>query len=307
MLKPSFSIFILSVLLFFSCSEETSVDNLNPDTEIPEGEGEGEGDDEDNSNEEPDNPGSDENTEWKLIFEDNFEGPENSKPNQNYWESLEYNRRPNENGPDGWWDNDDVYLDGQGNLIIRVRTIDNKNNDNDSHDFSTGMIRSRGKFEQKFGKFEISCKLPEKSGWWVAFWLYADGVDTIDGSGEDGTEIDIMEGFGWTNLINHALHFDAYGAEHQSVDKQVTVDGIREGFHIFSLEWNEEEYIFYIDNEESWRTSFGGVSKVPSYIKVSGEISTLDWATGAYWANSINSEDYPDYFIIDYVKTYQKQ
>ena len=86
--------------------------------------------------------------------------------------SQSYNRRDNPNGPDGWWDENDVYLDGDGNLVIRVRKIDNKNNDSDSHDYSVGMVRSKGKFEQKFGKFEIRCQLPKKSGWWVAFWLF---------------------------------------------------------------------------------------------------------------------------------------
>ena len=72
------------------------------------------------------------------------------------------------------------------------------------------------------------------------------------------------------------------------------------------MEWNENEYIFFVDGNEMWRTSFGGVSKVDSYIKVTGEISTTDHATSTDWANSINDSDFPDYFLVDYVKVYKK-
>lgn len=242
---------------------------------------------------------------WKLTFEDEFNGDtiDDSK-----WETYSYNRRQNPNGPDGWWDKDDTYLSGDGELVIRVRKIDNKNSseDSDSHDYSSGMIRSKGKFEQKFGKFEIRCKLPKQAGWWVAFWLFSESVINEDGSGRDGTEIDIFEGFGWTDQVQHALHYDGYGDMHKETGKRVNIPGIREGYHTYTLEWNTDEYIFFIDGKETWRTSYGGVSQVPAYVKVTGEISTLDWAINDWWANDPYKAEYPDYFLIDYVKVYEK-
>lgn len=184
--------------------------------------------------------------EWELTFEDNFDGAQFDAPDSTKWESLNYNRKNNANGPDGWWSSEDVYLNGDGNLAIRVRQTNNLNNDNDSYDFSTGMIRSKGKFEQKFGRFEIRCQLPQKSGWWVAFWLFNSSVNNVDGSGEDGTEIDIMEAFGWTDKINHALHYDGYAEAHQSLGIKTEVPGIRQGFHIYALEWTAEEYVFLL-------------------------------------------------------------
>lgn len=240
---------------------------------------------------------------WKVTFKDDFNGSsiDNSK-----WESLSYNRRQNPNGPDGWWNSDDAYLTGDGELVIRARKIDNKNNDSDSHDYSTGMIRSRGKFEQKFGKFEIRCKLPTQAGWWVAFWLFSDSVHNEDGSGMDGTEIDIFEGFGWTDQVQHALHYDGYGDNLKSDVKKVTVNGIRNDYHTYTLEWNTKEYIFFIDGKETWRTSFGDVSQVPAYVKISGELSTLDWAINDWWANNPETGVFPDYFYVDYVKVLEK-
>ena len=85
------------------------------------------------------------------------------------------------------------------------------------------------------------------------------------------------------------------------------IDGIHEGFHTFSLEWSETEYVFFVDDVEVWRTSAGGVSKVPAYVKVTGEIWTLDWAIGEGWANDPETGEYPDYFLVDYVRVYQLQ
>jgi hypothetical protein len=63
-------------------------------------------------------------------------------------------------------------------------------------------------------------------------------------------------------------------------------------------------YIFYIDGEETWRSEGGGVCQHPGYIKVTGEISTEDWAISNYWANDPADAVYPDSFIVDYVRVY---
>jgi beta-glucanase (GH16 family) len=242
---------------------------------------------------------------WVLVWSDEFNGTGNPEPSK--WESLSYNRRNNDSGPDGWWSSNDAYLSGTGNLILRVRQIPNQDSDGDSYDYSCGMVRSRGRFEQRYGKFEIRCKMPTQPGWWVAFWLMADSVGHVNGSGEDGTEIDIMEGFGWTETMQHALHWDGYGTAHQSTGNSFTHNGLLTGFHTFTLEWYESLYIFYVDGQETWRTVAGGVSKVPEYIKISGEISTESWAVSQYWANDPALAIYPDYFTVDYVRVYKQQ
>lgn len=242
---------------------------------------------------------------WILTWNDEFNG---NTLDHTKWESVTRIRRPNVSGPDGYWSSDDVILDGIGHLVIRARQIANRNGDADPYDYSCGMIRSKGKFEQRFGKFEIRCKLPAKQGWWVAFWLLCQGIDNVDTSGEDGTEIDIFEGFGWTNRLQHALHWDGYGGEAQKSVKSMNFPGIREGYHIFTLEWFTDKYIFYIDGKETWRTSDGGVSKVPEYLKITGEISTEDWAISNYWAQDpqgVITMDENDEFLIDYVRVYQ--
>ena len=69
-----------------------------------------------------------------------------------------------------------------------------------------------------------------------------------------------------------------------------------EGFHTFSLWWKNDEYIFYVDGKETWRTKDGGVCQVPLYIKISDEIGN--------WAGDIKKAELPDKFIVDCVRVY---
>lgn len=238
-----------------------------------------------------------------VIWADNFDGT--GVPDPTKWEQLEYNRRINENGPDGWWKKEDSYLDGNGNLIIRTRRIEDGNDDGDSCDFSCGAIRTKNLFEQLYGKFEIRCKLPTQPGWWVAFWMMQGDVGSVTNGGVDGTEVDIFEGFGWTDHVQHAFHWDGYGSEHQSIGHGFDVPNIREGFHTFAMEWYPEQYVFFIDGEETWRSTGGGVCNQPGYIKITGELYTVDWAIGPGWANHPKDAVYPDSLVVDYVRVYE--
>lgn len=259
---------------------------------------------------------------WQLTWNDEFNGT--GDVDETKWEQCEYLRKPNDNGSDGYWDADYVQLDGIGNLDIFVDEIPNANGDSDTNDYAVGMIRSKDKFSQTYGLFEARCKLPEQAGWWVAFWLFPNnGTEPAGGAfgtGADGTEIDIMEGWGWTDSIQSALHYDGYGDKHVSTGSgKIQVAGLDEGYHIFSLVWTAEKYIFYVDGVETWRVSGvpdpkadvvgeEWISHAPSYVKLTGEISTEAWTQTSGWANPIPAEGYsPDHFLVDWVRVYKYQ
>jgi len=242
--------------------------------------------------------------EPKLTFSDEFNGAAGI-PDPTKWDRPEYNRKPNANGPDGFWSKEDSFLDGKGNLVIRVRKIADKNNDGDAFDYSCGAIRTLGKFQQLYGHYEIRCQLPKQQGWWVAFWMMQGNVGSETNAGVDGSEVDIMEAFGWTNKINHAIHYDGYGAAHKSVGKNELISGIRTGYHIYSMDWYPDKYVFFVDGIEQWRSTGGGVCNQPGYVKVTAEISTEDWAINSYWSNDPAKATYPDSFKVDYVRVYE--
>ena len=243
--------------------------------------------------------------EWRLVFQDEFSG--RGRPDPEKWISKEYNRRPNSEGPDGWWDPRNAYLTGTGKLVIETSVIGNRNpqEDSDPFDYASAMVSTEGKFEQTYGRFEVRAKLPGSPGWWSAFWLFSQSVHNVDGSGQDGTEVDIMETFGWTDKVHQALHWDGYGKEHQWSEFSAIRPGIRSGWHTFTLEWFPDKYIFYVDGQETWRTSAGGVSQNPLWVKLSGEVSSREDLANQWWANTPDPKKFPDRFVIDWVRVYE--
>lgn len=217
---------------------------------------------------------------WKLTWSDEFDG---AKIDQSKWDVMgDWKRR------DGFWVKEDAYLDGQGHLILRTKK--------DGDRYTCGAIRTRGKFEHRYGYWVCRCKMPTEEGHWPAFWLHCDTVGKIGNDGRDGTEIDIMEKPWREDRNTQNLHWDGYGKEHQHVGTQFLVPGISQGYNTFALYWTPEEYVFYVNGQETWRSSGGGVSQVPEYMKLTEEIGE--------WGGDIAKANLPDQFTVDYVRVY---
>jgi len=219
---------------------------------------------------------------WRLAWNDEFAG---AKLDKSKWEICgDWKRR------DGHWVKADAYLDGKGHLLLRTKK--------EADRFTSGAIRTRGKFEQRFGYWECRCKFPTRPGHWPAFWLFSDSVVKVGNEGRDGTEIDIAEMPWRTDHVQHALHWDGYGKRHKSKGKRAEVKGIRKGFHTFGLHWKTDEYVFYVDGKETWRTKAGGVSQVKAYVKLTEEIGK--------WGGDIKKARLPDHFTVDYVRVFEE-
>ena len=227
---------------------------------------------------------------YSLTFEDEFEGTELDR--KKWAPCPEWKRQDLQ----CYWDKDLISVNGDGYLTV---TSEYRNGA-----YYMGAIRSKNLFSQAYGYFEVRCTLNTVPGYWTAFWLMGENVENEDGSGLDGTEIDIMESAYFGKGINHALHWDGYGKNHKSVGSQTQNAEVYDGgFHTFSLLWTEEEYIFYIDGKESWRTravQAGGTCQNPLYMKFTAE-------TGSWTASKLDTEKFPTSVYVDYVKVYEKK
>lgn len=217
---------------------------------------------------------------WQLAWADEFDGQEIDPAK---WEILgDWKRR------DGFWTKSESYLDGKGSLILRTRQ--------DGDKFVCGAVRTKNRFEHRFGYWVARCKLPTQPGHWPAFWIMSDGVFKVGNDGRDGTEIDVAEFPKRDGTYEINLHWDGYGREHKSRGKKITESAITNGFHTFAMYWTPTNYTFYVDSKEVWQTTVGGVSQAPEYIKLSEEIGD--------WGGDIRAAKLPDYFEVDYVRVY---
>jgi len=182
-------------------------------------------------------------------------------------------------------------LDGDGHLVMTLSQV--------GEQFHIAQIATQRSFLQKYGYFECRARVNHELGAHTAFWLQSPALGQgLDDPARFGTEIDIFEyhiaqGRHW---VFHNLHWNGYGDEHQQAGMRVQVAGIDEGFHTFGLLWTEEEYVFYVDGRETWRTG-EAVSQIAEYLILSVELSG--------WGGDVSEAELPDEILFDYVRVYQ--
>ena len=260
---------------------------------------------------------------FELVWNDEFDGSEldKSKWGYNWWERERKG---------GFWHEDMVEVK-DGNLVITTAYFEDglptpdaykgyfekRPNDKDyKGGWYTGVVETRGKFEGLYGYYECRAILPKSSGMWSAFWMMNEGVYKVDGSGKDGTEVDIFESmyykdvwWGAGDAVVTGIHYDGYGDGHQgdSIGKWFANNPYEE-FNTYGVEWTPEEYIFYINGVETGRLSTGGVSQNPEYMILSCEVAGANGVADAdrHGTGKISMEpgDTAE-FIVDYVRVYQ--
>lgn len=242
---------------------------------------------------------------FELTFEDNFEG----ELDRSVWSGHYQYGNTTVSRKGSYW-NQYLAQTKDGNLVIPVVYLEEGMGGEGAGWYSAGVDTdsdAENGFSQKFGYFECRCILPKGSDIWSAFWLMNSGVFDEDGSGRDGTEIDIFEsdcyGDFMENAVTSNLHFDGYGDAHQKhgATKFLLKNNPYEEFNTYGLEWNENEYIFYINGVETFRTDFGGVSQNEEYLILSVEMKGEDGVPSE--RENVPAEGAE--FIIDYVKVYQ--
>ncbi len=209
-----------------------------------------------------------------------------------------------------WWNREQVSFTEDGCLKLTVEY--KENGPKGAGYYSYGMETNPNKnysgdhtgYEQLYGYFEIRCILPEGAGLNPAFWLLTDGMwaDDTDG-GVTGAEIDVFEtptdydeNSKYFGSVYHTVHVDAYGDAHQKeIQGWFYANDPYHTFNTYGVEWNAEEYIFYVNGVETARTSFGGVCRVPLYLIISiGVDEKVE-----------NNGHLPASMLVDYVRCYQ--
>lgn len=242
---------------------------------------------------------------FTLTFSDEFEG----ELDRDVWSGHYQWGKTSEARKGSFWNQYLAYTE-DGNLIIPVKYLEEGFGSKGAGWYTAGIDTdsdSKNGFSQKFGYFEVRCILPEGADVWSAFWLMNDGVYNEDGNGKDGTEIDIFEsdcyGDRKPNSVTSNLHFDGYGEAHQKMGARqfLLKNNPYEEFNTYGLEWNENEYIFYINGVETFRTDFGGVSRNEEYLILSVEMR----GENGIPSERENAPAEQTAFVVDYVKVYQ--
>jgi beta-glucanase (GH16 family) len=172
---------------------------------------------------------------YSLVWSDNFDG---TALNTSNWA---YDNNVHVNGEAQQYVSNNVTVSGG---ILRITA---KKEINNGYQFTSGRIFTHHLKTWKYGKFIARMLLPVGEGYWPAFWMMGEDIDTV---GWPGTgETDIMENIGYANWVSGALHGPGYwGAGSIGGQHILPNGGTIAAWHDYAVEWDPTYIKWYIDN-----------------------------------------------------------
>jgi beta-glucanase (GH16 family) len=158
--------------------------------------------------------------------------------------------------------------------------------------YTSGLIETRNKFSQTFGRFEARMRLPGTQGIWPAFWM-------LPQSGIWPPEIDIMELLGHDpTRMYMSNHWGVYPSTWTYRTTGYTGPNFTTGYNTFAVEWYSNRLEFYVNGVRR-ATHNQGIPQVPFYL-------IFNTAVGGDWPGFPDgSTVFPQWMRVDWVRVYQ--
>jgi beta-glucanase (GH16 family) len=243
---------------------------------------------------------------WTLSWSDEFNTVAGTKPNPQYWGY--------DLGGGGWgvaqlqvYTNTaaNAATDGQGNLALAAIK-------DAAGNFTSARIKTQGKFEQAYGRFEMRAKVSTGNGMWPAFWMLGNNFGPTPWP--DCGEIDIMEIRGTAPLTNlGSLHGPGYSGMHPLTGHYSLPDGgaiLSDDFHTYTIEWETNVVRFYVDdNLYETRTP----ADIPTDAGANAKwvydhpfFILINLAVGGRFPGPPDGTTFPQTMLIDWVRVYKR-
>ena len=245
-----------------------------------------------------------ESAEYQLVFSDEFNLPDGSRPDESKWISCErqgatWNR---------WLaDRPEVYFIKDGKLACRA--IPNPYQDEDPVPMITGGVKSQGKFAFTYGKVECRALSNPWIGNFPAIWMMP--ADNSKGWPNAG-EIDIWEVIDTDERSYHTIHSNwSYNLGNTNNPKSSFNTPVKlDRYHTYGLEWDAKSLNWYVDGrlvgtyEKSTDSSVLNQGQWP-FDKHFYLILNQSVGNGAWAANADVNHVYETTF--DWIRVYQKK
>lgn len=224
---------------------------------------------------------------WTLMFEDNFDKYEPTKWTINN-SARSRAARPGIGIANWFWKPDNVsYKDG--NVILKSSKV----SDNTMH---CGSIFSNNLFEFKYGYIEARIDIAETMfGTHTALWLQGDNMGNVDGTGNDGAEIDVFESAWVGDFTKSVVHIDGYGPDKKANTRRFDTPGIHSGYQVYGLLWNEDKLEIFYNGKFMTRYQGIWVPQVEEFLWLSTGASfggTADFTSRAIGSSTEAKVDY---------------
>ena len=241
-----------------------------------------------------------ERTGWQIVWQDEFEGTELNLKNWTF-----------DIGGNGWGNQElEAYTDRpenvrveDGMLVIEAREEPEMVA---GRDYSSARLKTQGLHAWQYGRIEARIKLPYGQGIWPAFWMLGDNL--YQKGWPTAGEIDIMEFIGREpEHIYATVHAPGYsGGNGVGSSLTVSADSLRNDFHVYAIEWEENEIRWYFDDQQYFKLTPD--DDVPDqWIFDHPFFIILNLAVGGRWPGyPDDTTEFPQFLYVDYVRVYQR-
>jgi beta-glucanase (GH16 family) len=228
---------------------------------------------------------------WNLVWSDEFNGSSVDTSNWTF-----------ETGGGGWGNNELQYYTNGSNATVSggILTIEARQQSMGGYAYTSTRIKTQGKRQFTYGRFEARLAVPMGQGLWPAFWMLGANFPTV-GWPASG-EIDIMEHINTQSTTYGTLHWDYNGYATYGGSTGVNNPA---AFHTYAIEWNASSIKWFLDgvqfHEANILNNINGTDEFhrPFFF-------LLNLAVGGNWPGSPNgTTPFPARYQIDYVRVYQ--
>jgi beta-glucanase (GH16 family) len=244
---------------------------------------------------------------WTLVWSDEFGGSNGSAPDSSKWNL--------ETGGDGWGNHELEYYTSRlqnaqiqnGSLVITALKETYTGTDGVTRNYTSARMKTAGKFEQQYGRFEARIKIPYGQGMWPAFWMLGNDIGTV-GWPTCG-EIDIMENIGKEPAIVHGtIHGPGYsGGAGIGSSFSLASGRFADDYHLYAVEWEPNVIRFYVDSNLYATRTPAELPRGTKWVYDHPFFMILNLAVGGDWPGAPdNATVFPQTMLVDYVRVYKK-
>ena len=167
-----------------------------------------------------------------------------------------------------------------------------------------GHVGTEGTYDFTYGFAAARIRTQSARGQHSAFWMQATGGQSTGGPKKGGAEIDVMEYFGDDHpeggLTSFTYYLDQAGKKVTQGGWLPEVDELGDDwskeFHVFSVEWTPDEYVFRIDDRVTQRIK-GETSGKPEFL-------ILSLLSSDYELPRFNGE-LPEHMDVDWARVWE--
>ncbi len=247
---------------------------------------------------------------FSLAWSDEFEGPNGALLDATKW-TLE-------TGGGGWGNQEletytdrasNASLNGEGSLAIRALREAFTGADGISREYTSARLKTQGKLEQAYGRFEARLKIPRGQGLWPAFWML--GADIPVAGWPRCGEIDVMENIGREpSTVHGTVHGPGYSGGN-GIGAAFTLSGaarFADDFHVFAVEWEPAAIRWYVDGTLYQTRTPADLPAGQRWAFDHPFFLLLNVAVGGSWPGNPDATTvFPQTMLVDYVRVYRRQ